>query len=75
MYFCQTLQIVVEHGIYPVFYSVFSTFLPVLLSPPEASLAFAQSKRPSQRLTMCALLYFFLTPIRRPGILVIHRLL
>jgi hypothetical protein len=47
---------VVEHGVYPVFYSVFPLFLPVLLSPLEAFLAFAQSKCPSQRLTMCALL-------------------
>jgi hypothetical protein len=45
------------------------------LSPLEAFLAFDQSKRPSQRLTMCALLSFFLTPIRRPGISVVHRLL
>jgi hypothetical protein len=66
---------VVEHGVYPVFYSVSPIFLPVLLSPLEAFLAFAQSKRPSQRLTMCALLSFFLTPIRRPGIPVVHRLL
>jgi hypothetical protein len=66
---------VVEHGVYPVFYSVFPIFLPILLSPPEVFLAFAQSKRPSQRLTMCALLSFFLTPIRRPSISVVHRLL
>jgi hypothetical protein len=66
---------VVEHGVYPVFYSDFPLFLPILLSPPEAFLAFNQSKRPSQRLTMCALPSFFLTPIRRPGIPVVHRLL
>jgi hypothetical protein len=65
----------VEHGIYSVFYSVFLLFLPILLSPSEAALAFAQPKRPSQRLTMCALLSFFLMPIRRPGILVIYWLL
>jgi hypothetical protein len=64
-----------KHGVYPVFYSVFPIFLSVLLSPLEAFLAFAQSKRPSQRLIMCALLSFFLTPIRRSGIPVIHRLL
>jgi hypothetical protein len=66
---------VVEHGVYPVFYSVFPLFLPILLSPPEAFLVFDQSKRPSQRLTMCALPSFFLTPIRRPGIPVVYRLL
>jgi hypothetical protein len=65
---------VVEHGVYPVFYSVFSLFLPILLSPLEAFLAFAQSKRPSQRLTKCVLLFFFLTPIRRPSIPVVHQL-
>jgi hypothetical protein len=66
---------VVEHGVYPVFYSDFLLFLLLLLSPPEAFLAFAQSKRPSQHLTMRALPFFFLTPIRRPGIPVVHRLL
>jgi hypothetical protein len=65
---------VMEHGVYPVFYSYFPLFLPILLSPLEAFLAFAQSKRPSQRLTMCALLSFFLMPIRCPGIPVVHRL-
>jgi hypothetical protein len=69
------LGAVVEHGVYPVFYSVFPIFLPILLSPPEVFLAFAQSKRPSQRLTMSALLSLFLTPIRRPGIPVVHWLL
>jgi hypothetical protein len=66
---------VVEHGIYPVFYSVFPLLLPILLSPLEVFLVFAQSKRPSQHLTKCALLSFFLMPIRHPGIPVIHWLL
>jgi hypothetical protein len=35
---------VVEHGVYPVFYSDFPLILPILLSPLEAFLAFAQSK-------------------------------
>jgi hypothetical protein len=66
---------VVEHGVYSVFYSDFPLFLLLLLSPLEAFLAFAQLKRSSQRLTMRALLSFLLTPIRRPGILVVYRLL
>jgi hypothetical protein len=37
-----------EHDVYPVFYSVFPLFLPVLLSPLEVFLASAQSKRLSQ---------------------------
>jgi hypothetical protein len=64
---------VVEHSVYPVFYSVFPIFLSVLLGPLEAFLAFAQSKRPSQRLTICALLSFFLMPIRHPSTPVVHR--
>jgi hypothetical protein len=35
------LLAVVEHSIYSIFYSVFSIFLPILLSPLEAFLAFA----------------------------------
>jgi hypothetical protein len=69
------IDCVVEHGVYPVFYSDFPLFLLLLLHPLEAFLAFAQSKRPSQCLTMCALLFFFLTPIRCPGIPVVHQLL
>jgi hypothetical protein len=65
----------VVDSVYPVFYSVFPLFLPVLLSPLEAFFAFAQSKRPSQRLTMCALLSFFLMPIKHPGIPVVYWLL
>jgi hypothetical protein len=64
-----------EYGVYPIFYSVFPLFLPVLLSPLEVFLSFAQLKRPSQHLTMCALLSSFLTPIRRPGIPVVYQLL
>jgi hypothetical protein len=62
------------HGtrLYPVFYSVFPLFFPILLSPLKAFLTFAQPKRPSQHLTMCALSFFFLTPIRRPGIPVVY---
>jgi hypothetical protein len=70
-----TIITIVEHGIYPVFYSDFLLFLPVLLSPLEALLAFAQLKYPSQHLTMCALPFFFLTLIICPGTLVIYRLL
>jgi hypothetical protein len=70
--YAKMLEAVVEHGVYPVFYSDFPLFLPILLSPLEAFLAFDQSKRPSQRLTMCALLSFFLTPIRCLGIPVVH---
>jgi hypothetical protein len=66
---------VVEYGVYSVFYSNFPLFLPILLSPSEAALAFAQSKRPSQHLTKCVLPSFFLMPIRCPGILVVHWLL
>jgi hypothetical protein len=61
--------------LHPVFYSDFPLFLLSLLSSLEAFLAFAQSKRPSQCLTMCAPLSFFLMPIRCSGILVIHWLL
>jgi hypothetical protein len=50
-------------------------FLSILLSSLEAVLAFAQSKVPSQHLTMCALLSLFLMPIKHPGILVIYWLL
>jgi hypothetical protein len=49
--------------LYPVFYSDFLLFLLLLLSPLEAFLTFAQSKHPTQHLTMYALLSFFLTPI------------
>jgi hypothetical protein len=66
---------VMEHGIHPIFYSDFPLFLLFLLSPLEAFLAFAQSKRSSQHLTMCALLSFFLMPIRCPSILVVYWLL
>jgi hypothetical protein len=37
---------IMEHGVYLVFYSIFPLFSPVLLSPLEAFLAFAQSKVP-----------------------------
>jgi hypothetical protein len=69
------LDCVMEHSLYPVFYSDFPLFLLILLSPLEAFLAFAQSKHPSQHLTMCALLSFFLMPIKCPGTPVVHQLL
>jgi hypothetical protein len=37
-------EAVVEYSIYLVFYSVFPLFLPILLSPLKAFLAFAQPK-------------------------------
>jgi hypothetical protein len=40
------IEAVVEHGVYPAFYSVFLLFLPILLSLSKAALAFAQSKAP-----------------------------
>jgi hypothetical protein len=73
--FACNLVLVVEHGVYPVFYSDFPLFLLLLLSSLEAFLAFAQSKCPSQRLTMCALLSFFLMPIKCPGTPVVYWLL